>query len=521
MKKYIFAAIVIASITLPAVNTIPPQDEENKSHFIVKAGTDPQLFADNYIIEQLSGGAQLRLHHPEPREVAILHDEPWEGSNCHYHSIFRDGNIFRMYYRGMQIGNKDNPAAAPHPPVFCYAESTDGINWTKPELGIYDFEGSRNNNIILAERDFGDFHFVPGDNAAMFKDSNPAVTPGEQYKALVHVPRLKGLVAFKSPDGINWTPLKQEPVITDGAFDSQNIAFWDKENDRYRAYWRYFTNESPENRYSGTRSIRTATSEDFIHWENTTNLTFPGSPEEQLYTNQIIPYFRAPKIFIGFPTRYIDRGWSESMRLLPESQHRILRSKVNQRYGTALTEGLFMMSRDGVAFTRWNEAFLRPGIEREGTWNYGQQFIAWGILETKSDLEGAPNEISLYATENGWTGNSNILRRYTLRIDGFVSVYAPLSGGELITKKMIFEGNELLLNLSSSAAGDITVEILDENGKPLDGYTRDDCPPVFGDSLEKKVYWTKGSDLSQLKGRPVQLKFYIRDADLYSFRFNM
>ena len=209
------------------------------------------------------------------------------------------------------------------------------------------------------------------------------------------------------------------------------------------------------------------------------------------------------------------------MRSLPELQHRVLRSKVNQRYGTAVTEGLFMLSRDGVTFTRWNEAFLRPGIEREGTWNYGQQFIAWGLLETQSALEGAPGELSIYATENGWTGNSNILRRYTLRIDGFVSVYAPLSGGELTTKKLIFKGSELLLNLSSSAAGDITVEILDENGKPLDGYAKDDCNPVFGDSPEKKVYWKKGSDLPELKGRPVQLRFFIRDADLYSFRFSM
>ena len=73
-------------------------------------------------------------------------------------------------------------------------------------------EVRKKNNIILAEKRFGNFHFVPGDNAAMFKDFHPAVSPGEQYKALVHVPQLKGLVAFKSPDGINWAPLKQEPV---------------------------------------------------------------------------------------------------------------------------------------------------------------------------------------------------------------------------------------------------------------------------------------------------------------------
>ena len=74
------------------------------------------------------------------------------------------------------------------------------------------------------------------------------------------------------------------------------------------------------------------------------------------------------------------------MRALPELEHREWRAKASQRYGTAITDGLFMASRDGVTFKRWNEAFLRPGIEREGTWNYGQQYLAWHLVETRSAL---------------------------------------------------------------------------------------------------------------------------------------
>ena len=76
------------------------------------------------------------------------------------------------------------------------------------------------------------------------------------------------------------------------------------------------------------------------------------------------------------------------MRALPELEHRELRAEANLRYGTALTEGLLMASRDGVRFKRWNEAFLRPGIERQDTWNYSHQFTAWHVVETKSDLKG-------------------------------------------------------------------------------------------------------------------------------------
>jgi hypothetical protein len=178
-----------------------------------------------------------------------------------------------------------------------------------------------------------------------------------------------------------------------------------------------------------------------------------------------------------------------------------------------------MVSRDGVNFKRWNEAFLRPGIERKGTWNYGQQYLAWSIVETKSDIQGAPNELSLYAIENYWTGTSCDLRRYTLRIDGFVSVNAPMSGGELITKTLTFTGNNLILNFSSSAAGSIQVEIQDENGNPISGFSLDDCDPLFGDTLERAVTWKGINDLSSLEGKPIRLRFVLRDADLFSLRF--
>ena len=131
------------------------------------------------------------------------------------------------------------------------------------------------------------------------------------------------------------------------------------------------------------------------------------------------------------------------MRALPDRENRELRSSANQRYGTAITEGLLMASRDGVRFQRWNEAFLPPGVERPGTWQYGQQYIACHVVETASLLRGAPHELSLYATEDGWHGKGNTLRRYSLRMDGFVSLHAPMKGGELITRPLTFAGSKL------------------------------------------------------------------------------
>ena len=470
---------------------------------VLTIGSRLELFIDDYMIDQLGGKAEVRLHHPEAKEIAISHDRGWEGWHSIHHSIFKDGDLYRMYYRGGGC--------------WAYAESDDGIRWRKPELGLYEYgtRKSKNNNIVIQN----------AGNKAFFKDENPDIPPDERYKALQLGPLGSreerqeakfGLYALKSADGIHWEPMSPEPVIADGKFDSMNLAFWDSERGEYRAYWRIYPEE--------IRSIRTARSKDFIHWEDQADLRYVDSPKEQLYTSQIKPYYRAPHIVVGFPVRYIDRGWSESMRALPQLQEREERAKEGMerrgtgRAGTALTESLLMASRDRVTFKRWNEAFLRPGIERPGTWDYGQQYIAWSLVETESALEGAPNELSLYATERYRTGRTK-LRRYTLRIDGFVSVSAPMYGGELVTKPLTFTGDKLVLNFSSSAAGGIQVEILDQDGQPIPGFEIEDSPPIFGDSIERFVSWEGGRELSSLQGKHIRLRFVLKDADLYSLQF--
>ncbi|MCE5345315.1 MAG: hypothetical protein LLG13_03355 [Bacteroidales bacterium] len=487
-----------------------------QSRSIIKIGSRLELFVDDYLIDHLVGDAKLHLHNPVPQEIVFVHDTPWEGSGSGYHSIFKDGDKYRMYYKAWQ---HEASKTETHGINCCYAESKDGIHWTRPELGLYEFEGSKVNNIVFINGEMKGA-YADGGHPAVFKDENPNVSPDAQYKALLPATKTRGLIAFKSPDGINWTPMQTTPVITDGAFDSQNLAFWDNELGEYRAYWRYFDTGTKENPYQGVRCIRTAKSKDFITWYDQANLSYVDSPNEQLYTNQIKPYYRAPHILIGFPMRYTDRGWSESMKALPELEHREWRSSKSQRYGTAITDAMFMASRDGVLFKRWNEAFLRPGIERKGTWNYGHHCLAWTIVETKSGLTGgAPNELSFYSVESYWTDTSSELRRYTLRLDGFVSAYAPMTGGEIITKPFTFTGKNLFLNFSSSAAGDIKIEIQNVNGKPVPGFTLQEAPPVFGDSIERQVPWKDGADLLKLEGKTIRLRFVLKDADLYSFRF--
>lgn len=490
----------------------PAGANDSSTAEVIDIGSRRELFVDQTLIDSLTG-ARRQLHHPVPREIAIEHDAPWEGAGSGYHTVIRDGDLYRMYYRGSSLGVVDGKLKVGRQ-VYCYAESRDGVTFSKPNLGLFEYGGSKENNIIGTG--VGVHNFAP------FLDTSPDCRPEARFKALAGTAAEGGLFAFQSPDGIHWSLMREEPVVTEGAFDSQNLAFWDSVAGKYRAYFRTFTGGVTTGKVwkpSGYRAVRTASSGDFLEWGDEADLTYLDSPVEHLYTNQVGPYVRAPHLLIGFPTRYVERGWSESMRALPERDLREQRAAANLRYGTALTEGLLMASRDGVHFERWNEAFLRPGPERPGTWLYGHQYIAWHAVQTPSSLPGAPDELSLYASEGSWHGPGNAIRRYTLRLDGFVSVNAGWEGGELVTRPLTFDGSRLTMNFATSAAGRIRVELQAADGQPLPGFTLEDCEEVFGDATERTVAWKSGSDVSRLAGTPVRLRFELQDADLYSFRF--
>ncbi len=482
-------------------------------------GSRRELFVDRALIDQMNN-VTCQLHHPVRKEAAFVADYPWEGSGSGFITVFRDENKFRMYYKGfpMLTTLQELPA---HPLFVCYAESVDGLHWERPELGLFEFQGSKKNNIVFAGagQDAKGVHgFAP------FLDTNPACKPEHRYKAVGGLGPdnkiTKGdLYAVASPDGIHWSLLQEAPILKNrlhGYFDSQNLAFWDTERGEYRIYFRDYIDRGMP---TSTRAIKTARSNNFVNWTDFALLEYPDAPREQLYTSQVQPYYRAPHLFVGFPTRYVQRPWSPAIEALPEVEQRRWRAEMNERFGTSLTDGLFMSSRDGQTFHRWEEAFIRPGPQRKGNWVYGDNFQALGMFETPSDLPGAPNELSFLVTENYWRQPGAIFRRHTIRIDGFVSVNAPRGGGQLSLKPFRFQGSTLRLNFATSAAGSIRVQLEDFGGAPLQGYTLEDCYEIIGDELDRPVQWKHGSDTSPLAGKLVRVRFALSDADLYSFRF--
>ena len=452
---------------------------------VVEIGSRRELFVDRFLVERLEG-CRLRLHSPQPQEIVLKFDKLWEGLYSGYETVLKDGDGFRFYYRGMPAARHDLDTE-----VTCVAESRDGIHWTKPELGLFEVQGTEKNNVVLA-RSRGCHNLAP------FVDTNPAAPADQRYKALGGT-GAPGLLAFVSADGLRWKQLQSEPVFSKGAFDSQNNAFWSESEQQYVCYFRVFRD--------GARWIARTASADFINWTEPVDLELDEKPREHLYTNQIDPYIRAPHIYLGLPTRFLP-----GRRVLTDEEARRIGTPTKWNYVNDCTDILLASARGGSDFKRtFLEAFIRPGLDLRN-WTSRANYAARGIVQT-GDLE-----LSIYVKHNSGYPTNHV-RRYTLRPDGFVSVCGPYAGGTFVTKPLVFSGGQLQINYSTSAVGGLRVEIQNPDGTPIDGYALQDCSEIIGDRIDQTVAWKAGPDVSALAGKPVRLRFELKDADLYSLRF--
>jgi len=421
----------------------------------LNVGSRLELLVDHYLIDRMKN-TELQLHRPQ---LSTSVNQPF----CNYATVIKDGDIYRMYYRRGTSAYDGDPRE-----TYCYAESRDGIHWTRPSLRLFEVNGTRDNNVFLANTSWFAHNFTP------FLDSRSGVSREQRFKALAGVHKGGGLFAFVSGDGIHWKKLRDEPVITssDFAFDSQNVSFWSESEGCYVCYFR--TWKTPQGRL---RTISRTTSRDFVNWSEAAPMN-PNAAGEHLYTNGTHPYFRTPHLYVALPTRFLpNRGNS--------------------------TDIMFMTSRGGNRYDRtFMEAFIRPGLDPE-RWGNRANYAALNVVPT------APAELSIYVRD----------LRYVLRTDGFASLNAPYTGGEMVTKPLQFTGEELVINFATSAAGGIRVEIQRSDGEPIPGYNLSDCHQIIGDRIERIVRWESGSDVSELAGQPIRLRFVMKDADLYSLRF--
>ena len=325
----------------------------------IDLGTRRELFVDRFLIDRLDGGAALTLEPPRDEGVALRLDRPWEGAFCGYATVIRDGPAFRMYYRGLPSAGADGSGLE----VTCVAESPDGITWTRPELGLFERDGTRGNNVVLADMPPFSHNFCP------MIDGRPGVPAAERYKALAGTGR-SGLHAFASGDGLRWRQLADGPVLTEGAFDSQNVPFWSEHEGRYLCYFRVFVD--------GIRRIARAESDDFLRWSGPSLMGYGDRPIEHLYTNQTAPYFRAPHLYLGIAARFMPGR----QVITPDEAAAI---GVDPSYFGDCSDAVLITTRGGDTYDRtFMEGFLVPGIGPEN-WVSRTNYPARNVVPDRPD----------------------------------------------------------------------------------------------------------------------------------------
>ena len=456
-------------------------------------GSRRELFIDHHLIESMEG-ARLELGAVRDEGPVFRFDESWEGPFAGYSTVIQDGERYLLYYRGLPKAGADGTSLE----TTCVALSSDGLHWERPSLGLHEVNGSKENNVILADVAPVTHNFSP------FLDSRPGVPAAQRFKGLGGNEH-SGLIAFASPDGLKWTRIQEEAVFRDGMFDSQNVSFWSEAESRYLCYFRTWSGGG----YSGFRTVSRTTSEDFLSWTKPEVMSFGETPQEHLYTNQTHAYFRAPHIYVAVAARFMP-----GRQVL--SGEDALRLGVNPKYFSDCSDAVLMTSRGGSSYDRsFMEAFIRPGVGLEN-WVSRSNYPALNIVQT------GPAEMSLYVNQN-YAQPTAALHRYSMRLDGLASIRAGRLGGTVTTRPVTFEGEALELNFSTSAAGGVRVELQRADGTPIEGFGLSDCVEQIGNWIEQPVTWRReggvSSDVSTLAGEVVRLRFHLVDSDLYAMRF--
>ncbi len=485
----------------------------------VALGSRRELFVDTSLLASTTQ-ATLELQTPKVAEMSLnFMERPWEGSwSGQGPTILKDGDVYRMYY--YCDPTRWNPESEEG--LACYAESRDGITWTRPNLRQVHVRGTWDNNILL----------MPDPSFRIlrpFIDTRPRVPPSQKYKAVTGGALYRGadgamwtdgLYILVSADGLRWRKHSPGPFLPpqrfkspDGQsnsppvdYDGMNTMFWSENEQIYVCYYRGWVKASsfpsPDDSYGGWyRWVRRTTSPDMVTWSPPVDMKTGGLPLEHWYLHSTSPYFRAPHISIAMPSHYIPVGHPD-FRNLPHDGH------------SARSETRFASTRGGLSYDRLfpTQRWITTGLPNARFFFPEQS--NWPVFAGRMGLNvvpTGPKEISVYLEQPGR------VVRYTLRTDGFVALHA--AAGQVITRPITFTGKALELNFATDPGGHVRVELQDASGRPLRGFTIVDATPMTGDEISRVVTWGAHSDLGALAGQAVRVRLELQSAKVFSFRF--
>lgn len=424
-------------------------------------------------------------------------EHPWESASLNWFNVIQDqGRIdpkakYRMWYEAYDIDGWPTGDDT----SFCYAESVDGKVWTKPKLGLFSYQGSKQNNILFRQigskekrsrsrvHGTGLFFDPHAPSSARYKAVGQGlfVQPGQRpYK----------IAGMFSADGLNWTRYP-EPICYVFA-DSQYSGFWDESKRRYMLY----------GRVAGRgRSIGHSTSTDFTRFESlklVAQANDDDPPNSDLYNACVIKYPFAPKVYFMLPSLY--------------------------QHGPDTLDIRLAVSRDGEHWSRPDQTTPYIALGKRGQFDSGSLYMGNGMLRAGDELSlyysGSPlphNDVTL--DDRIKPTNARLFSRVVTQLDRFVAATAGNKTGTFTTPQLQFTGNTLQLNAKINNTGSIRVGLLDGNGKPVPGHSIDDCLSITGDAHKLAVKWKNGDDIGNHSQKPIRLQVEMSNAQLFSFQF--
>ncbi|GMV98206.1 MAG: hypothetical protein HRF43_17490 [Phycisphaerae bacterium] len=498
----------------------------------VEVGDRRQVFADRFWLGQARDVA-LVVHPPRKTgEANIKTDRPWEkGGLGPYSSVMKLGEKYLMWYHAMDHKLWDS---SPTAGSICLATSSDGIHWDKPDLGLVEYQGSRQNNIVIGHGAAG--LTIGQDGGMAFVDPN--APPEERLKFVCRFNEdgdKDRVNLLSSPDGIRWRlthpgAITARPEAKGHHLDSQNVIFWDDQLRKYVCYVR----RNLKGAVPQGRTVARGESEKVDGFGDVQDMTIVLQPDDadvagnvtlvDYYSSAAIKYPFADGAYYLFPQAYYH--YTHLLREFAE--------QVPTNAGSLDTQ--FASSRDGLHWERFDRRpFIPLGLK--GDFDCYSTRVIYGMVPDR-----AGREIYMYYRGSdwlhGWDRNERnrelltkagvgadqdvtTLSRVVLRRDGFVSVRAGVRGGEFVTPPVTFTGRRLVINADTSATGTIRLELQSPGGEPIPGYALADADIIHTcNEINRVVKWKGGSDLSRLAGKPVRVRFVLKSADLYAFQFS-
>lgn len=474
MRRLMLMLILLIGLARPVSAQVQPDD--------VLAGKPPfrRLFLDAMVVEQSQG--LTRVFHSAEKYTGnpiIAKDKDWEGWGPYqYGTVMWDAGKLKMWYQciGGDAGG-----------YVCYAESHDGIRWTKPELGIFGYKGSKANNIVQ-END--QFH-IP--SVMKLADGKWAMYGfGRSEGAGPHV-------GF-SDDGLHWKLREGDPRL----FDSSDVTnyFHDPYRNRYVC-----TYKTPNRRH---RAVGVALSDDGLTWHKPMEGAIFGAddldPDDmQIYGMPVFPY---QGMYIGLP-------WMYHSRFIKYGGYTPDRMYEAQEGSPCTMDVQFTWSWNLVQWNRTPDRKPFIALGPKGSFDSEMITTARAPIVMGDKLYfyygGFDKKHDVYKDVHGAIGLA------TLRLDGFCSMHAGLVEGWFISRREVFRTPRVSINAKCAPGGYVIAELLDRNDDVIPGFSKAECIPFKGDSTHYLMRWKTAEFSGKIADSDKKVRFFLKDADLYSY----